>query len=102
MEEIELDQVEVNQVVVEVPRVVVVLEVYKMMMEVVEAGLDTYHHRMTFMTVFIILPFFYSGYGCGGMNDAMSFTFINDIDDLSYNFGSVALAPQSTDSSYDE
>lgn len=50
--------------------------------------------------------FFDSGYGRGGqgggMNDAMSFTSSNDVDDLSYNFGSVSIGPQGTESSYDD
>ena len=36
------------------------------------------------------------------MNDAMSFTSSNDVDDLSYNFGSVSIDPQGTESSYDD
>ena len=36
------------------------------------------------------------------MNDAMSFMSSNDVDYLFYNFGSVSLAPQGTESSYDE
>ena len=32
----------------------------------------------------------------------MSFTSSNDVDDLSYNFGSVSIGPQDTESSYDD
>ena len=36
------------------------------------------------------------------MNDVMSFTFSNDVDDLSYNFESVSIGLQGTESSYDD